>query len=387
MSIIKRAKDNYFIINGKPSSDFDMVVSGDNTFDAPARDEERFAVPGRNGELVIDRGRWQNIDVTYNDCVIESGFGEKFGSFRKHISNLRGYQRLEDTFHPDEYRLADFSQGVQVKKLGTRYNSGVFDLTFNCKPQRFLKSGEEAIVLIPPLTTGGFSTPWMSGPAMYGLIVKVLMMPENSSIALSVEYDHNGTTATVSLGTATSAGDEFMLDLDLPVDDDWRIVATLGNISADDVLFQVVGRFNINDKTIYETALWGRSIDIFNPTGYECRPYIEVDGDIFAIQRVTNYDADGNETEFWTINCNDYSSLTTNAIVDCENEYFYYVNTSGQKKNITGYMEIEHYDADSNDRIPSFPKLGSGKTNIYSYITYAGYHDVFIRIYPHWFTI
>ena len=142
--VVRRARDHYFVIGGRPSSDFGIVCSSDNGFDAPARDVETISVQGRNGDLHIDKGRWENVSVTYT-CTIERDFVRKFGEFRKFISSLRGYQRLEDTFHPGEYRMASLNGGIEVDKLGTRYNSGTFDLTFNCKPQRFLKSGEGSI--------------------------------------------------------------------------------------------------------------------------------------------------------------------------------------------------------------------------------------------------
>ena len=142
--VIRRARDHYFVIGGRPSSDFGIVCSSDNGFDAPARDVETISVQGRNGDLHIDKGRWENVSVTYT-CTIERDFVRKFGEFRKFISSLRGYQRLEDTFHPGEYRMASLNGGIEVDQLGTRYNSGKFDLTFNCKPQRFLKSGEGSI--------------------------------------------------------------------------------------------------------------------------------------------------------------------------------------------------------------------------------------------------
>ena len=142
MSFAKRARDNFFTLNGRSSADWGIVASKDNGFDAPERDVSAIEVPGRNGELHIDNGRWRNIDVTYNDCVIERDFTERFGDFRAYCAKQRGYQRLDDTFHPDEYRLADMTQGIKVSSVGTRYGSGKFDLTFNCKPQRFLKSGE-----------------------------------------------------------------------------------------------------------------------------------------------------------------------------------------------------------------------------------------------------
>ena len=142
MSFAKRARDNYFTLNGRSSADWGIVCSSDNGYDVPEKDITSIAVPGRNGDLHIDNGRWQNIDVTYNNCVIESDFGQKFRDFRSWCASQKGYVRLEDTFNPDEFRLADMTQGVAVDTLGTRYESGKFDITFNCKPQRFFKSGE-----------------------------------------------------------------------------------------------------------------------------------------------------------------------------------------------------------------------------------------------------
>ena len=145
MSFIRRAKDNYFVINGRPSTDWGITISCDSAFNGAERDVETVTIPGRDGDLLMDKGRFKNIAVTYNDCLIESDFTAEFDSFRAYISSLRGYVRLEDTFHPEEYRMAYLGEGIKVDRLGTRYHSGVFDVTFTCLPQRFYKSGEEAI--------------------------------------------------------------------------------------------------------------------------------------------------------------------------------------------------------------------------------------------------
>ena len=139
--IQKTAKDHYFVFNERPFSDWGYVLSADNTYNTPSRDVDSISIPGRNGAIHIDHGRWNNIDVTYT-CFIEDDFDAKFNDFKRYVSSLRGYQRLEDTFHPGEYRMATLNDGIKINLLGTRYHSGKFDVTFNCKPQRFLKSGE-----------------------------------------------------------------------------------------------------------------------------------------------------------------------------------------------------------------------------------------------------
>lgn len=391
MNFAKRARDNFFTLNGRSSADWDIVCSSDTAYNAPARDVKAIQVPGRNGELHIDNGRWQNVDLTYNDCVIESDFGDKFDDFRAYCTRQRGYQRLEDTFHPDEYRLADMTQGIKVKKLGTRYNSGRFDLTFNCKPQRFLKSGEEPITIIPPyILANTVRTPTFTGaPDIDHTTITVLKFPANhSGIALTWEYgQEGGTSSTYSLGTATGEGWSCTFPYAIPPDYLWRIEASIGdNDSFDDFILAIDGTFLINGKRVNVNALCGRSIELYNPTGFETSPYIECDGAILGVQSIRNYDADGNMTETWKFTATDYSAQTTSAIIDCENEYLYYVDSNGKKQNITGHITLEHVDGAGDDLPLTFPKLGGEKTLFYSYVSYA-YRDLFVRIYPRWYTI
>lgn len=131
---------NYLTYNGKNSADYGVWISGGGTYNAPARDVDMISVPGRNGDISFDNGRFQNITVTY-PAFISRLFQYRIDDFRSWLCSHIGYQRLEDTYHPDEYRLAIYKGGLNVKTT-SRNIAGSFDLTFECKPQRFLKSGE-----------------------------------------------------------------------------------------------------------------------------------------------------------------------------------------------------------------------------------------------------
>lgn len=132
------------IFNGQDLADFGVHISGEGTFNAPTRAVEEQIVPGRNGTLIIDGGRWENIMVTY-PAYITDDFADNMADLRNFLTSVRGYARLADTYHPNEFRLANFAEEITVETSG-RYNSqGRFDLSFNCKPQRFLVSGETAI--------------------------------------------------------------------------------------------------------------------------------------------------------------------------------------------------------------------------------------------------
>lgn len=132
--------EHYLTFDGKNSRDFGVWISGGGTFNAPARDLSMVQVPGRNGDLTFDNGRWNNITVTY-PAFITRGFRWNIEAFREFICSRIGYKRLEDTYHPDEFRLAVYRSGLEVTTT-PRNLAGSFNIAFDCKPQRFLKVGE-----------------------------------------------------------------------------------------------------------------------------------------------------------------------------------------------------------------------------------------------------
>ncbi len=135
----------WFTFNGKSSKDFGVYISGLNTFGAPERDVDIISISGRNGDLTIDNGRYKNIDVSYPAFIFDR-FDNNIEGLRNFLLSQRGYKRLEDTYHPNEYRLARYKSGLTPKVIDELY-AGEFDLTFDCYPQRYLKSGDQVIIL------------------------------------------------------------------------------------------------------------------------------------------------------------------------------------------------------------------------------------------------
>lgn len=140
---------NYAIFNGKPLSDFGLYISGRGTFKAPERDITKVEVPGKSGDLIFDNGRFKNVTITYEDSFIledydnEIIFAEKMRALASFLKSSPGYHRLEDTYHPDEFRMASCITSIDPEVF--YLIAGQFDLEFDCKPQRFLKIGEEPI--------------------------------------------------------------------------------------------------------------------------------------------------------------------------------------------------------------------------------------------------
>ena len=141
-----------FIFDGENSRDYGIYVQDVKVFGAPTRDVEMISIPGRDGEFALDKGRFNNIQVVYT-CAFgadsKTDFNTGVSDFRNWLASRKGYKRLEDEINTAEYRMAVFKDGLDVSTLNKE--TGTFEVAFDCKPQRFLKSGETAVTV----TSGG----------------------------------------------------------------------------------------------------------------------------------------------------------------------------------------------------------------------------------------
>ena len=134
---------NTFTFGGISSDTYGVMISGDGVYDAPARAYEMVSIPGRNGDLSIDQKRYENLQLTYPAFIVD-GFPNNVRDFRNKLLAKPGYQKLTDTYHTDEYRMGIYAGGLEVDPV-QRGTAGSFDITFNCKPQRYLVSGETEV--------------------------------------------------------------------------------------------------------------------------------------------------------------------------------------------------------------------------------------------------
>lgn len=140
---------DYFIFDGTDSRTFDAVVYERNTFSSPERQFTTVTIPGRSGDFLLDGSRFGNVAHEY-DVVIYRRFDENFEALKAFLLSRKGYCRLEDSIHPNEYYHAYFSEAITPEVTRNR-DMGKFVLSFNRKPQRWLLSGQDEIIL----RTGG----------------------------------------------------------------------------------------------------------------------------------------------------------------------------------------------------------------------------------------
>ena len=92
----------------------------------------------------MDEGVFENITVEYPAFIgtgYEALFRQKLGDLRSWLSSRGNYKKLTDTYHPDEFRLGVFREGLEVDPQHIT-RAGGFTMKFDCKPQRFLVEGE-----------------------------------------------------------------------------------------------------------------------------------------------------------------------------------------------------------------------------------------------------
>ena len=112
---------------------------------------EAETIPGRNGDLIWDTGSYENRSGSASCFCLQNDVEKAISSAGRFLMAKKGYRRLETSDDPDHYWMARVKNSPQiamrVRKLAP------FDIDFDCKPQRFLKDGENSILV----TSNGFA--------------------------------------------------------------------------------------------------------------------------------------------------------------------------------------------------------------------------------------
>ena len=140
------------IFNNKSSADCRIQVAHPPGYAYPERDYTITHIPGRNGDIIQDNGCYKNVERTYE--VSFDAPNEDFATYANAVSawlhSTTGYARLEDSYEPNYYRMAIYQESNIFENL---YNqAGTATIVFECKPQRFLKTGDNTITIKNGLT-------------------------------------------------------------------------------------------------------------------------------------------------------------------------------------------------------------------------------------------
>ena len=133
--------------NGVSSEELGIVVEHPPNYEIAKRRYETIQVPGRNSDIIIDNNCFDNVDRKYPIAI-----GQEGGDFTRFASRMAdwlssgsGYCRLEDTYEPDYYKMAVMSDPGEV--INILQQAGRTTVTFNRRPERFLKMGERYVTV------------------------------------------------------------------------------------------------------------------------------------------------------------------------------------------------------------------------------------------------
>ena len=124
----------------------------------PTRKGKVTPIAGTNREVVEMEYAWETYDQTYEMMVgdgSEDCVNEAIDNVAK-VLYKDGWQTLSDDYDTDHFRLAYFKESWDVENRHTRL--GKFEITFRCRPERFLVSGATPVQV---LSGGNITNPTM----------------------------------------------------------------------------------------------------------------------------------------------------------------------------------------------------------------------------------
>ena len=199
---------------------YGVYITGEGVYNMPERDVELITIPGRNGALIKDNGRLNNIQVTYHCGMFgddQTDFASNLANFRERLAWLSCGSRLRpgpakfylyDDYNTDEFRLASYLGGLEVESASLG-QAGQFDITFECKPQRFLKSGDEYKRMD--------SSPWVQNPTGWVSAPKIRFIMTDTSGTIELSNSSGGQTPFVQTITITNAPQNEYLYIDCEI--------------------------------------------------------------------------------------------------------------------------------------------------------------------------
>lgn len=133
--------------NGTSSSSFNIRVEKYPDYSVPIRKVEQISVPGRNGDLLLDTKSYSNFERSYEVYfnAKSSGFHDSAPLIAEWLCGAYGYNRLEDSYDPDVFLMATVANQGDLRNWMNYM--GRTTVRFNCKPQRWLKTGETEVAL------------------------------------------------------------------------------------------------------------------------------------------------------------------------------------------------------------------------------------------------
>lgn len=133
--------------NGISSDDVGVVVEHYPVIYLPERKTDFYTVGGRSGDVVRQKCEWRNYTQAYDIYFKDDAKHLQDAAHRvaEWLYSGQGYCRLEDSYDLGVYREAVFAGGFEIENTLNRF--GRVTIEFNCKPYKYLNTGDRWIDL------------------------------------------------------------------------------------------------------------------------------------------------------------------------------------------------------------------------------------------------
>lgn len=138
-------RDENFYYGGKDALAYEIRLQRPIHFTGAIPIVQKIHVGGRNGDLIIDTGAYENRKGTADCFCLLKEVEAAVRMASALLLEARGYRRLECTNDPYHYWMARVVNGPQIEDRLRTLNP--FSIEFDCMPQRFVKSGEVPVAV------------------------------------------------------------------------------------------------------------------------------------------------------------------------------------------------------------------------------------------------
>lgn len=137
--------DETFYLDGISAKSIGIYLQSPIEFSEPVPICESESVPGRNGDLIFDTNAFENrIGTAKCYAMLHERVDMSIRAINRFLLSKRGYRKLETSDDPEHYWMARVENGARIEQRLRTLSP--FEISFDCKPQRFVKSGNEPIL-------------------------------------------------------------------------------------------------------------------------------------------------------------------------------------------------------------------------------------------------
>lgn len=131
--------DETFYIDGIDARSVGILLQSPIEFAKAVPVTTTQTIVGRNGDLINYTGSYKNREAKASCFCLQENVEEAVSAAGRFLMGKRGYRRLETSDDPNHYWMAALSNSPEIEIRGNII--APFTVTFNCKPQRFVKDG------------------------------------------------------------------------------------------------------------------------------------------------------------------------------------------------------------------------------------------------------